>query len=171
MDTAHLDQEMETLQANKRRWAALSVDEKIAFLDSIRQKTVEQALPWVEDAVKAKMLQMDHHLAGEEWTSGPFSVLSVTRDLRRTLVRLAEGTPVLEGHGAVKPSQPPTNRLPGKPVRFNPGRGRSQHRFVVGERSRSRLPSPRRPSHRQCDNRSAMALFSSALISVLPILR
>ena len=98
MDTAHLDQELETLQANKKRWAELPVSDKIGFLDSIREKTAEQARSWVEDAVKAKMLDMDHHLAGEEWTSGPFSVLSVTQDLRRTLVRLDEGIRVLEGH-------------------------------------------------------------------------
>lgn len=98
MDTSHLDQEMETLVANKKRWAKLPIADKIGFLDSIRERTAEQARSWVEDAVVAKQLEMDHHLAGEEWTSGPFSVLSVTKDLRRTLVRLAEGTPVLEGH-------------------------------------------------------------------------
>ena len=98
MDTAYLDREMQTLAENKKRWATLPINEKIAFLDSIRERTVEQARVWVEDAVKAKKLRMDHHLAGEEWTSGPFSVLSVTSDLRRTLVRLAEGVPVLDGY-------------------------------------------------------------------------
>ena len=98
MDVAHLDHQMQTLAENKKRWATLPVAEKIAYLDSIRARTVEHARAWVEDAVKAKQLMMDHHLAGEEWTSGPFSVLSVTSDLRRTLVRLADGTPVLDGH-------------------------------------------------------------------------
>lgn len=89
---------MATLAANKTAWARMPVVRKIEYLDGIRENTARIARAWTTDAVAAKGLRMDAPLAGEEWTSGPFSVLSVTRDLRTTLERLAEGTDVLDGY-------------------------------------------------------------------------
>jgi aldehyde dehydrogenase (NAD(P)+) len=98
MDTAHIDADMATLAATKQEWASLPISRKIEYLDSIKAHTVEIARSWVEDAVKAKGLSMESSLAGEEWTSGPFSVLSVIQDLRRTLVRLDAGIDPLDGY-------------------------------------------------------------------------
>ena len=97
MDTAHIDAAFAELHESKDRWARLPIAEKIPYLDSIKHNTVKVARRWVEAAVKAKGLSMDHPLAGEEWTSGPFMVLWPLPDLRETLVRLSSGVPVLEG--------------------------------------------------------------------------
>lgn len=97
-DTEHIDRAMASLQGNKTTWARLPIRRKIAYLDSIRQNTVRIAREWTEEAVKAKGLRMESPLAGEEWTSGPYSVLWVTADLRVTLERLAAGTDVLDGY-------------------------------------------------------------------------
>ena len=100
VETPHapIDRTMEALQEKKATWARLPVATKIEYLDAIRENTARIARAWTEDAVKAKGLRMDSHLAGEEWTSGPFSVLSVARDLRTTLERIADGMDVLEGY-------------------------------------------------------------------------
>ena len=76
MNPAAIDAAIEDLQDSKKRWANLSVSERIAYLVSIRDNTIRVARPWVEAAVAAKDLSMDHPYAGEEWTSGPFSVFS-----------------------------------------------------------------------------------------------
>jgi aldehyde dehydrogenase (NAD(P)+) len=98
MDSAHIDAELEELTANKRRWARLPITDKLAYLDSIQANTVAIARPWVEAAVKAKGLSIDDPLAGEEWTSGPYSILSLVNALRGTMLRIEAGTPVLEGY-------------------------------------------------------------------------
>lgn len=97
MDTTHIDIAIDELAARKTEWARLPIEDKIHYLDTIKAHTAQVARSWVEDAVKAKGLSMDSPLAGEEWTSGPYSVLSVIRDLRRTLVRLSDGADLLEG--------------------------------------------------------------------------
>jgi aldehyde dehydrogenase (NAD(P)+) len=98
MDRARIDAEMAVLAANKKTWATLPISRKIRYLDSIKSHTVRVARPWVVDAVKAKGLSMDAPIAGEEWTGGPYSVLSIIQDLRSTLVRLEGGVPVLDGY-------------------------------------------------------------------------
>jgi aldehyde dehydrogenase (NAD(P)+) len=98
MDSAHIDTELEELSESKQRWARLPIADKLAYLDSIQSHTVAIARPWVEAAVKAKGLSIDDQLAGEEWTSGPYSILSLVNALRQTLVRLEAGVPVLDGY-------------------------------------------------------------------------
>ncbi len=100
MDKPTMDADLELLAANKQRWAHLPIVDKIAYLDSIKARTVATAKEWVERSVAAKGLTMDDPRAGEEWTGGPFAVLFLLRDLRTTLVRLSTGTPVLEGYDA-----------------------------------------------------------------------
>ncbi len=72
--------------------------DRIRYLDAIKDNTVRVARPWVESVVAAKGLSMDHPLAGESWTGGPFAVLWLLKDLRTTLVRLSTGVAVLDGH-------------------------------------------------------------------------
>jgi len=98
MDTTRIDSAFDDLSSAKERWAVLPIVDKIRYLDSIKDNTVRVARPWVEAAVKAKGLSMDQPLAGEEWTSGPFMVLWLLKDLRASLVRLSSGIPVLEGY-------------------------------------------------------------------------
>ncbi len=93
-----IDAAVADLQESKHRWANLPIERRIEYLESIRSNTVRVARPWVEAAVEAKALSMDDPLAGEEWTSGPFSLISVVDDLLLTLKRIAAGTPILDGY-------------------------------------------------------------------------
>jgi Aldehyde dehydrogenase family len=96
--TAQLDTALEDLAAAKQFWARLPIADKIGHLDAIHANTVRLARPWVEAAVEAKGTSIDDQLAGEEWTSGPYSLLSVVHDLRETLVRLDAGHRPIDGH-------------------------------------------------------------------------
>jgi aldehyde dehydrogenase (NAD(P)+) len=98
MDTARIDADMAVLAATKKTWATMPISRKIRYLDSIKDHTVRVARPWVVDAVHAKGVSMDAPIAGEEWTGGPYSVLSIIQDLRSTLVRLDNGESVLDGY-------------------------------------------------------------------------
>jgi aldehyde dehydrogenase (NAD(P)+) len=98
MDTARIDAEIERLQENKKVWARLPIPDKIDYLAKIRDRTAEVARPWVDAAVKVKGVPMDSPIAGEEWTSGPFAVLSLVNELEVSLRRLAAGVPLLEGY-------------------------------------------------------------------------
>ena len=98
MDHPHIDEALKVLQAHKRRWATLPLDRRIDYLDEMRSRVARLARPWVEAAVAAKGLSMDHPLAGEEWTSGPFPFLTVLNDLEVTLLRLSAGISPIEGY-------------------------------------------------------------------------
>ncbi|MDJ0791327.1 MAG: aldehyde dehydrogenase family protein [Acidimicrobiia bacterium] len=98
MDTAHIDRDLAALSANKQTWASLPIADKVTYLHHIREATGRVARPWVEAAVKAKGLSMDDPLAGEEWTSGPFAVLTMLDALVDTFERLAAATPLLDGY-------------------------------------------------------------------------
>ena len=84
MDTAQIDEALSDLRLSKKYWATLPIVDKIRYLDTIKANTVAVSRRWVESTVKAKSLSMDAPHAGEEWTGGPFSVLWLLKDLRKT---------------------------------------------------------------------------------------
>ena len=98
MDSQHIDTAIEELQAAKLRWARMPVEEKLVFLDGLRQATYEHSRRWVEHATKAKGLTMSSPIAGEEWIAGPFGVIDALNSLEVTLTRLSEETDILHGH-------------------------------------------------------------------------
>ncbi|MCL1599340.1 MAG: aldehyde dehydrogenase family protein, partial [Actinomycetia bacterium] len=98
MDTHHIDTAIAELQSSKNEWAALAINEKIDFLDHLREKTVANARGWVEMAVKAKGLSMDTPLAGEEWLGGPYGLIDAINTLEVTLTRIEDGTDVPDGY-------------------------------------------------------------------------
>lgn len=98
MDTAKIDTSLETLTRNKKAWAVLPIARKREYLESIRANTTRVARSWVEAAVAAKGLSMDEPLAGEEWTSGPYAIVSLCRALDETLRRLDEGQSPIDGY-------------------------------------------------------------------------
>jgi aldehyde dehydrogenase (NAD(P)+) len=98
MDALSIDRTLEDLTAAKQRWATLPIEDKIGHLEAIRANAVRLARPWVEAAVEAKGLSMDDPLAGEEWTSGPYSLLALVNDLLETLRRLVAGRSPIDGH-------------------------------------------------------------------------
>lgn len=97
MDATAIDESLEILAANRRRWARLPIATKIYALDEIRERVGDVAADWVGAASRAKDISTDSPQVGEEWTSGPYAVASAARALARTLGRLEAGESVLSG--------------------------------------------------------------------------
>jgi aldehyde dehydrogenase (NAD(P)+) len=97
METEHIDRALTDLQAMKRTWATLGIQEKLAMLFDLRTKAAFHARRWVEAAVKAKGLSMESPLAGEEWLGGPYGLIDAINSLEATLTHIAFGTDPLKG--------------------------------------------------------------------------
>ena len=91
METARLDADLAVLASHKEEWARLPLPEKIALLDAVRGGVARVAGRWVADAVRAKGIPEGSPIAGEEWLSGPYSLLYAMNALERSLERVARG--------------------------------------------------------------------------------
>jgi aldehyde dehydrogenase (NAD(P)+) len=88
-----LDADVETLRAHADAWARLGIAGKIRHLRTMRTHTIEVAQRWVELAADAKGIR-GSQLAGEEWLSGPYPLLTALDRLTATLGGIAiNGTP------------------------------------------------------------------------------
>lgn len=96
-DAAPLDSAVAELRAAKDSWAGLPIGRKIAYLDRIRPLVAKTAGEWVAAAAQAKGLATGSALLGEEWTSGPYAVLSWIAAMSQTLRALADGRDPLAG--------------------------------------------------------------------------
>jgi acyl-CoA reductase-like NAD-dependent aldehyde dehydrogenase len=101
---AAMDETVQTLQAHKDEWAALSVRERIACIDALIRDFAAIALRWVAACTAAKGIAEDDPLAGEEWTLGPFPVLKNLRQLRQALIDIeVHGRPHIPGPVTTRP--------------------------------------------------------------------
>ncbi|MDB5071851.1 MAG: Aldehyde dehydrogenase [Candidatus Eremiobacteraeota bacterium] len=91
---AELDAAVETLRAHADAWARLGIAGKIRHLRAMRAHTVEVADEWVELAAQAKGIA-GTSLAGEEWLSGPYPLLTAIDRLTATLSAIARDVPVI----------------------------------------------------------------------------
>jgi len=102
MESSRLDSDLATLAAHKDEWARLPVPEKIRLLRAVRAGVARVADRWVDAAVRAKGIPAGSPWAGEEWMSGPYSLLFGIGALERTLERLARGESPLPAEGAIR---------------------------------------------------------------------
>jgi aldehyde dehydrogenase (NAD(P)+) len=102
MDTARLDADLATLASRKEEWARLPLPEKIGLLRAVRDGVARVADRWVEAAVREKGIPTGSPLSGEEWLSGPYSLLFAMGALERTLERLARGESPLPPSRAIR---------------------------------------------------------------------
>ncbi|HSS23666.1 MAG TPA: aldehyde dehydrogenase family protein [Mycobacterium sp.] len=91
------DQTLADLTAAKPRWAGLSIADKLGYLERLRPLVRDAAAEWVAAAVKAKGIPAGSPLAGEEWISGPYAVLSWMTAAIETLAAVAAGDNPLKG--------------------------------------------------------------------------
>jgi aldehyde dehydrogenase (NAD(P)+) len=91
MDTQILDKELAALQSNKERWARLPMVEKNGYLDQTIKRTVEFAEDWAMAGSKAKGLDPNSPLSGEEWIGGPYAFLNWMQYMKKTLQKLNSG--------------------------------------------------------------------------------
>ncbi|MBA2287906.1 MAG: hypothetical protein H0W02_20725, partial [Ktedonobacteraceae bacterium] len=99
MDTA-----VQTLQAHKGAWVALTVRERVAIIDQLIKDFVAIAPRWVAASLKAKGLTEDSPFVGEEWAAGVLPVVKNMRQLRQSLLDIeAHGQPVIPGTVRTRP--------------------------------------------------------------------
>jgi acyl-CoA reductase-like NAD-dependent aldehyde dehydrogenase len=94
---ARLDAAIDELHAGARTWSALSVGQRATLLRAVRTAVAATVEEWAHTAAASKGLNGNHPLRGEEWLSGPYSVLGALDAYAETLSRLAERRNPLEG--------------------------------------------------------------------------
>ncbi|MFE6735303.1 aldehyde dehydrogenase family protein [Microbacterium sp. NPDC057650] len=92
-----LDVAIRDLQAGSRTWAALTVAQRVTLLRAVRTATAANIADWALVAAESKGLNAAHPLRGEEWLSGPYSVLGALDAYIDTLTKIAEGRGALDG--------------------------------------------------------------------------
>jgi acyl-CoA reductase-like NAD-dependent aldehyde dehydrogenase len=86
-----LDAAIGELQTGARTWSALAPSQRVTLLRAVRRGVAAAADDWAETAAASKGLGSRHPLRGEEWLSGPYSVLGAIDAYLETLTRLANG--------------------------------------------------------------------------------
>jgi aldehyde dehydrogenase (NAD(P)+) len=97
-----VDGDLSSLQGHAQVWAQLSIASKIDLLRGLRERTAGKAREWVELATRAKALDMNSPLAGEEWTSGPWAFIYGVNRLEETLQGLDQHGEVRLRDGSVR---------------------------------------------------------------------
>ena len=92
-----LDTAIDELQTGTRTWSALTLAQRVTLLRAVRWSVAAAAEDWADTAAASKGLDGRHPLRGEEWLSGPYSVLGALDAYIETLSRLANGTNPLDG--------------------------------------------------------------------------
>lgn len=94
-----VDDAVADLRANATAWARRSIVAKIADLEQVVDATERAAPRWVALAVNAKRIPDGSPLAGEEWISGPWALISGAAAFADTLRAIDEGKDPLAGAG------------------------------------------------------------------------
>lgn len=96
-ERARLDHEISALHAGTRTWSSLTPAQRVTLLRGVRTSVAAAAEDWAHTAAASKGLDARHPLIGEEWLSGPYSVLGALDAYIETLSRIANGTDPLDG--------------------------------------------------------------------------
>ena len=79
------DAALDALNAAKDTWAKTSIADRISLLDQIKDNLMTVATAWAQTATRLKKIPERSPLSGEEWTSGPYAVMSACNGLILTL--------------------------------------------------------------------------------------
>jgi acyl-CoA reductase-like NAD-dependent aldehyde dehydrogenase len=91
-----LDRELEKLAAQREAWVKTSIAERIALLAQIKECLMPVAQAWAETAARKKGITDGSPLVGEEWVSGPYSVMNYCNQMMATLSKV-DGKHHLDG--------------------------------------------------------------------------
>ena len=83
-----LDSAIASLTKNQHKWARTSNEERIAILSAIKDCLMAVSEPWVLSAAKHKQIPDGSPLVGEEWITGPYTVMSACNALLTTLSQM-----------------------------------------------------------------------------------
>ncbi|MEV0292003.1 aldehyde dehydrogenase family protein [Nocardia sp. NPDC050710] len=96
--TATIDAAVSALRRGEIEWARTSLPDRRRLLDRIHANTASYAREWVEIAAGIKKLSLDSPLLGEEWVSGPYSLLTGAAALAESLLALENGGSPVDGY-------------------------------------------------------------------------
>jgi acyl-CoA reductase-like NAD-dependent aldehyde dehydrogenase len=91
---AQVDRQLESLASRKHAWAAVSRCDRIQYLEHCIEGVMAVADAWAEAACRAKGIDPQSSLAGEEWVAGPVATLLNLRLLIRSLQAGGQPPPV-----------------------------------------------------------------------------
>jgi len=99
-----MDAAIKTLQEQKEAWIRVTVNERIALVDTFLRDFAALAPRWVETALRARGSSPDSPVAGEEWGASAWPVAKQLRQLRQALVDIAStGRPRIPGPLKTRP--------------------------------------------------------------------
>ena len=79
---------LSALEAAKDNWARTSNGERLKILQEIKDGLMHVAEGWAETAARKKLIPEGSHIAGEEWISGPYAVMSGLNGYMQTISQL-----------------------------------------------------------------------------------
>ncbi|MBM7413597.1 MULTISPECIES: aldehyde dehydrogenase family protein [Nocardiaceae] len=86
-----VDAALRDLAQGEAAWARASLGDRADLLDRVAALTASKAQEWVDAAARFKKLPAASALLGEEWLSGPYSVVTACHVLAQSLRQLAVG--------------------------------------------------------------------------------
>jgi hypothetical protein len=95
-NTTALDSNIADLRSAARVWVTTPLGEKRRLLHDLHRASADVADEWVRLSCEAKGIALDSPAAGEEWTSGPYALLTNAAALARTIEQLEAGTDPLD---------------------------------------------------------------------------
>ncbi|MDO3647551.1 aldehyde dehydrogenase family protein [Nocardia mangyaensis] len=96
-DTAVIDNALADLTQGEKTWSATDLRRRRELLDELHALTARDAEAWVAAARTIKQLDPDSPLVGEEWMSGPMTMLAGAKALSESLAALEQGASPLDG--------------------------------------------------------------------------
>ena len=85
---SRLDQDLQTLANNRSSWVQTSVPDRIALLLEIKDAALAVSQAWVETASRKKGIPVGSPLEGEEWLSGPHTIMGYCNQMIATLSKV-----------------------------------------------------------------------------------
>ncbi|GAA1981164.1 aldehyde dehydrogenase family protein [Catenulispora subtropica] len=97
-EAATIDQALTELVSGARAWKACGLAQRRDLIQKIHAATAANAEAWVTAASTYKQLPDGSQLRGEEWTSGPYAVLTATAVLAQSIAALEAGRSPVDGY-------------------------------------------------------------------------
>ncbi|GAA2056994.1 aldehyde dehydrogenase family protein [Catenulispora yoronensis] len=98
-EAATIDQALTELAAGVEAWKACGLSRRRELIQRLHAATAANAEAWVGAAAVYKRLPDGSQLRGEEWTSGPYAVLTAAAVLAQSIAALEAGRSPVDGYG------------------------------------------------------------------------
>lgn len=83
-----LDSDLQTLAAHRELWVETTIAQRISILAEIKEALMPVSQAWAEKASRQKGIAVGSTLEGEEWLSGPYTVMGYCNEMMTTLAKV-----------------------------------------------------------------------------------